>query len=178
MSISNSRRKQRGVTLIELSLVMAAAMAAAALVATLYTQSSSDANLQNARTKIQLLMVEVDRSYPSGVYNGASTANFAASLAVDHALRTTTGLGISASEPIRLVPAPPVSGLSQALIASVDVGTTQTCEGVMSALTGSEAQARIGGNLIVDAGQSTGILAVATACNAPPLTVEIRLSPK
>ncbi len=168
-----SRRNQGGITLLEIMIALTASLVATGVVVTLYVQSNADVSSAAIRQKMQILYIEMDRAYPSGVYEGASAADIRSGLPSDHVLRIGSTIGIAAGLPITIAPGVENNGIIDSALVAVRFSNTRTCIGIIESTLSLPFDASVEGNQIVKNGEITGPEELANACVGGAGIVEV-----
>ena len=174
----NSLRKQRGVSLIEIFIVLTASITAIGVAVTLYVQSNANAAAADARQRLQVLYVEIDRAYPNGFYEGASIADILATMPSDHVLRRGAGITLQNADQVSIEPGPSNNGLIDTAILRVPFSTTRSCVGAIQSTFGLPFDVEVAGVRAVTNGEVVSPAALADACdaNAGVLEITVRAS--
>lgn len=169
----NSHRKQLGISLLEIVIALTASAAATGVAVALYVQSNADAASAEARQKMQVLYMEIDRAYPSGIYNDASVADLEATLAPGHLLRQGPRFGIGPASLVTIRPGPMSNGLASTALVDVTFDTTRACVGILESTYTLPFDASVDGNVIVRNGRRISPEAIADACDGRSGEVQI-----
>lgn len=169
----NSLRKQQGVSLIEIFIVLTASIAAIGVAVTLYVQSNANAAAADARQRLQVLYVEIDRAFPNGLYEGASITDLLAAMPSDHVLRRGAGITLQNADPISIEPGPSNNGLIDTAILRVPFSTTRSCVGAIDSTLGLPFDVEVASIRVVSNGEVMSPAARADACEDGSGVIEI-----